>query len=429
MRKKNWFKNLPLVLLAAAIALSPSFPAGEIEGGRVIELRVEDFLIVILGLAWITNFLISGREKVKKPPLFFPILAWLSVGLFGVLTNLIFANIALCRGFFFFLKQVQFFFLYFYLFYHIRNFDSAKSIVKVWIFLGLVNAGWIVFQLIKGLPPGVGAYGPGFLGEPAAPFPSGGFSLILFVFFLNILIYYFLNLKISNFKKGILLIVAMSPAIGVFASGSRASFLGLIVALILTFFFYSLKKTFLKSFAIGIFVLLLIGSVFIFTHEQPAVKRFLDIDHMLWTLNPENPVSRPAIWIRHLSEPLERPQFLFFGLGKSVLVYESHSQFVRNFVETGIIGSLIFLILMYVIIKKSWRGFTRSPDTFSIGLAAGLLVTTLIMLFISISAEAFIVVKIAQVYWFFAAITMAALSFNKTKEPPFRVAAPYHHVK
>jgi len=63
----KFFKKeyLPLILLAAAIGLSPSFSAGEIIGGRIIEIRVEDILIVILGLVWLANFLVSGREIGK----------------------------------------------------------------------------------------------------------------------------------------------------------------------------------------------------------------------------------------------------------------------------------------------------------------------------------------------------------------------------
>ena len=404
-------ENLSLILLAAAIALSPSFSAGEIEGGRVIEIRAEDILIVILGLVWIANFLISGRKKVEKPPLFFPILAWLGIGFFSVLTNWIFMNIGFSRGFFYFLKEIEFFFLYFYLFYHLKSLGSVKFIINTWILLGLVNVSWVVYQLIKGIKPGVGAYGPGFLGEPLGPLPSGGFFLILFVFFLNILIYYFLNLNISKFKKGILTVTAISPAIGVFSSGSRASFL----ALILTFLFYSFKKGFLKTFLLGFLIIIFISIIFI---SSPLEKRFLNIEQIFWNLSPENPVSRTSIWISQLSEASKYPLFFLFGLGKSTVLIseESHSQYVRNFIETGIIGSLIFLILIFVIIKKSWQGFSSRKDSLLIGLSSGLLVVTLTLLFISISAEAFLVVKIAEVYWFFAGLTMATLTFSKNKK-------------
>jgi len=41
------------------------------------------------------------------------------------------------------------------------------------------------------------------------------------------------------------------------------------------------------------------------------------------------------------------------------------------------------------------------------------LVATLTMLFISLATEVFTVVKPSEVYWFFAAITMAVFSINK----------------
>ncbi|GAG71502.1 unnamed protein product, partial [marine sediment metagenome] len=117
---KVLFANLELILLIIAIAFSPSFSAGVIEGGRVVEIRVEDVLIVIFGLAWIASFLISKKEKIKKPPLLLPILAWLGIGFFSILINLIFTNIGISRGFFYFLKEIEFFFLYFFIFYHIK---------------------------------------------------------------------------------------------------------------------------------------------------------------------------------------------------------------------------------------------------------------------------------------------------------------------
>jgi hypothetical protein len=416
---KNFIKNFSVVILAAAIALSPSFSAGKIEEGRVIEIRAEDILIVILGLIWIANFLISGREKIEKPPLLFPILAWLSIGLVSVLTNWILGNIEISRGFFFFLKEIEFFLLYFYLFCHIRSLDSAKLIIKIWIFLGLVNISWIIYEMITGLKLTY-YYGPTPLIEPEGPLPAGGFFLLIFIFLFNILLYYYLNLNISNFKKGILTIATISPAIGVFASGSRASFLGFILALILTFLFYSLKKGFLKSFLIIIFALIFISSIFIFS-KQPVVKRFLDIKDIFWNLNPENPVSRASIWISQLSEASKRPLFFLLGFGKSAVFIEergeeSHSQYVRNFIETGIIGILIFLILMFAIIKKSWWGFSTGKNSLLIGLSSGLLVATLTLLFISISAEAFLVVKINEVYWFFTALTIVTLKLNGVKK-------------
>ena len=365
--KTNWFKNLSLILLAATIALSPSFPAGRLEGGKIIEIRVEDILIVILGILWIISFLISGRTKIEKPPLLFPILAWLAIGFLSVLTNWIFMNIALRRGFFYFLKEVEFFFLYFYLFYHLKNFDSVKFLIKTWIFLGLVNVGWIIYEMITGLKLTY-YYGPTPFIEPEGTLPGGGFLLIIFIFLFNILLFYYLGQRISKFKKGILILAIISLMIGIYASGSRASFYGLIFALFLTLLFYSIRKGFLKTFLITFFVLIFIASIFLFS-QKSLVKRYLSLEYFLWNLNPENPASRTSIWLSQLSEASKRPLFLLFGFGKSAVLIEkigeeSHSQYVRNLIETGIIGSLVFLFSFlifysFIIFRKEFLNLKK----------------------------------------------------------------------
>ena len=83
-------KNLIfLIILAMAIALFPSFSVGELSNGKAIEIRIEDILIVVLGLIWIREII---KKKPEKPPLFWPILIWLGIGLISTLTNLLLAK-------------------------------------------------------------------------------------------------------------------------------------------------------------------------------------------------------------------------------------------------------------------------------------------------------------------------------------------------
>lgn len=400
-------ENLPLFLIVAAIVFSPDFSLGTIEGGRSIDIRIEDILIVILGLVWIASFLISGKKKTGKPPLFLPILAWLSIGLISVLTNWIFMNIGFSKGFFFFLKEIEFFFLYFYLFYHIRSLNSAKFIVKTWIILGVISILLILLQFTISMK--YGEYGPGLFIE-RGPLPSGGFFLILFANLFNIFLYCCSGLNISKIKKTILALAVLSLIIGVISSGSKTAILGLVMATILSLFFYQMKHRGLKPFFIGLVALFVIGGLFYVISKK--------IPYILSTRTPiASLFSRVEIWQRQFAAFPENPFNILFGLGKSAFLTaeESHSQYVRNFIETGIIGSLIFLFLIFIIIKKSFQGFSLEKDPFLVGLSSGLLVATLTLLFVSISAEAFIVVRIAEVYWFFAAITMAALSLKKQK--------------
>ena len=403
---------IPLLLLAAAIALSPSFSAGTLPDGKIIEIRIEDILIVVLGLVWIASFLVSGKKTVEKPPLLFPILAWLGIGFFSVLTNWIFGNLELSRGFFYFLKEIEFFFLYFYLFYHIKSIDSAKFIIKIWIFLGLINIGWIVYQTITGLELTY-YYGPTAFMEPGGPFPSSGFFLILFIFLFNILLFYYWNLNISKFKKGFLGVMVMVPGVGALISGSRTSFWGLLFALFFTFLLGFLRKKNFRVFLASILLIILLSVSFIyFVPTWPGAKRALDIKGVLWEYGREAGPTRINIFKALLEVVSKHPLNIFFGFG---VVGEAHSQYMRNLIERGIIGSLVFFCLIFIIIKKSWQGFSKNKDAFSISLSAGLLIATLTMLLMSIPTDPFMVVKVAEVYWFFVALTMATLSF-KLKE-------------
>ena len=82
---------------------------------------------------------------------------------------------------------------------------------------------------------------------------------------------------------------------------------------------------------------------------------------------------------------------------------------MRNLIEIGVVGSIVFLILIIAILRFSLLAFLQETDHFSVGLSAGLLVATLTMLFFSLATEAFIVVKPSEVYWFFAGLTAAVL--------------------
>lgn len=433
MTRRNWLEILPLVLLVLAIGLSPSFPAGEFKDTegvmKTIELRIEDFLMVILGLIWLASFLIFRKEENRKPPLLFPILAWVGIGLFSTAINLILSTLSFSQGFFYFFKEVQYFFLFFYLFYHIKSVNSAKLVIKLWIFLGVLNISYVLYQISTRTKTGTiyqmitrtanpSNYGPAAIGEEGA-FTTGAFFLLIFIFLFNIFLYYFRNLNISIFKKSILGAAIMSPAVGVFSSASRTVFLGFGLALFLTLFFWFLKEKNLKLLLTGGFILIIIVTiVFIFLlNTVPRVARLAK------TLTPESVFSgfMESRWDNAIKpdflETINKmsPFSFIFGLGKGY-VREAHNQYLRNFAETGIIGSILFLILVFVIMKKSFKGFLKSQDNFSIGLTAGLLIATLTMLFCSIATEPFIMVKPSEVYWVFAAITMAILAIKKKEK-------------
>lgn len=410
MNFREIIKILSLIFLAGAIAFSPSFSVGTLSNGKIIEIRIEDILIFFLGFSLLIGFLASGKTAVEKPPLFFPILIWLSAGLLSVLTNWAFSNLALDKGFFYFLKECQFFVFYFYVFWCVKKIDTVKLLVNIWLVFAFVNVLYVLYQMVSGFR--TGEYGTAAIGEWGV-FPTGAFFLLLFVFLFNVFLYYFLSLNISITKKAGLGIMAFSPVLGVFGSASKTVFTAWLFVLFLTFLFFFLRKINLK--AVLVFVLVIVLAIPIFSFALRNVPDLIRVKEIIPVFS-----FRP-LWQSYLNSrfydaiqplfqaSLESSAHLpFLGMGKGY-VGEAHNQYLRNFIEMGFVSSLTFFILIFAIIGKSWQGFSKSRDGLAIGLSAGLLTATLALLFISFATEPFIVVKPSSVYWFFAGLTMAVL--------------------
>lgn len=201
------------------------------------------------------------------------------------------------------------------------------------------------------------------------------------------------------------------------SSGSRGCFVGLLFAFFASLVMYSSRNNFFRSLSVLVFAFAIIGIIFVFSNKE-VLDRLFNIKGFTYNMSSENSMSRVWIWVQQLKVAVEQPLLLFFlGYGKSAIVGpgESHSQFVKNFIETGVIGSVLFLLLIYIIARKSFRAFLSSKNSFLTGVSAGLFCCTLAMVVISIGAEGFLVVKISEVYWFFVGMTMSVISMEKKK--------------
>ncbi|KPJ55310.1 hypothetical protein AMJ47_00320 [Parcubacteria bacterium DG_72] len=410
---KNIISTFSVILLALAIGLSPSFTFGEITGGRPVEIRLEDILIAVFGIVLIARIFIFKVKKTEKPPLLIPILLWLGVGVLSILTNLIFSSLPLSRAFFYFLKEIEFFFLYFYVFYGAKK---PKVILNVWIFLALANIIYVIYQIVSGVRKG--EYGTAAIGEWGV-LPTGAFFSLIFIFLFNVFLYYFSKLNISFPKKALLGVLCFSPIIGAFGSISQTVVIGVLMAFVLSIFFYAIKSKDIKKFFIIICVFVVISVIFLYF----AVKN-ISYFRRLYSISSFEKIIKE--FIRKRWDNVIKPYFINFiknsslkdfiiGKGKG-FVHEAHNQFLRNLMETGLVGSIAFLILIIAILKVSFFAFLERTDNLSVGLSAGLLIATLTMLFFSMATEAFIVVKPSEVYWFFAGLTMSTLVFIKNNE-------------
>jgi len=247
---------------------------------------------------------------------------------------------------------------------------------------------------------------------------------MIFIFLFNILLYYYKDSTQPVFKRFFLFATVIGLMIGIISSGSRNVFFASIFAIFLTFLLYILKekdvKSLLRGLFMGVVIIFLIScALFYILHNVPTLQRLLNKDTMINEFidtnpNDKNNITRIEVWHGQMNEALKHPLFLIFGFGKAVFLFcaDSDSQYLRNFIEVGVVGSLIFFYLIFLIIKKSFYGLMYNENSFIAAYSAGLIVATFTMLLMSISSEVFTSVKIVEVYWFFAAMTMAVLTLE-----------------
>jgi hypothetical protein len=244
---------------------------------KTIELRLEDFFILFFGIVSFFYFLLAGRFKIIKPPFFTPIILWLSFGFFGLLVNLILGNLFFIdRAFFYYLKEVEFLVIYFFIFYHIKDIKSAEFVIKSILFFSFLNVVYVFYQVIS--HKFTGEYGTAALCEWGV-FPTGAFFLMLFVFSMIFFIFYYSNINKKIWNKIFVGLVSVSPALGVFGSASKTVFLALLLCVVVIFLLFLIKnkrvrpeKVILVSFVFLVIIVLF----FIFALKYiPTVDRLV----------------------------------------------------------------------------------------------------------------------------------------------------------
>ncbi|OGZ79622.1 MAG: hypothetical protein A2358_01500 [Candidatus Staskawiczbacteria bacterium RIFOXYB1_FULL_37_44] len=411
-------KNLSITLLLGAIMLFPSFVVGRISSGNTIELRIEDFLLLFFGIVALAYFLVNGKSKFRKPPFFMPILFWLAIEFFSVLINLILGNLfVIDRAIFYFLKEIELIFLYFFVYWSLEDIKSIKNVIKFTLFFTALNVAYVFYQIV--VHNQVGEYGTAALPEYGV-FPTGAFFVLLFIFLLSYFIFYYNNLDRKLWKKILMGGIAISPAVGVFGSGSKTNFIALLfsfVAIFLLAFFKKNTKT-AKMFIIGFIVLIFLLAFFAYSVLYiKNIVRIMDIfglHKIVSNYSSGRIVVIKIVWKELYDKFNQQPLSILFGFGVGYIT-EAHNQFLRNFGEIGILGSLAFLVMIFLIFREGFRIYNNSNDLFLTAMGVIIIVMTSAMMVFSFTTDPFFSVKTSEVYWFFMAICAAVTSMESKR--------------
>lgn len=384
-----------LVILIFATLLSPELDVGKV-GSRVVTIRIEDVLLVVLVFTWLAKIAINKEIGfLRKTPLNNAIKAFVVVCVVSTLLGIYRGNVFPPKGIFFVLKYVEYFVLYFIV---INNIYQDK---QVKLLLGSFFAVCFVICLVALADFGEkDRLSAPFEGEAGEPNTFGGYLLFLFSLCCG------LFLKSEQGKQRLLYGgLGALTLFTLFFTLSRGSYFGLIGA----YFVFLILVPKKRGLLLGLAALL---AIFIVSIPGPIQQRIL-YTFSVWkpeitaetvyiqgvALDP-SASARITSWKLATKDLTERP-ILGYGVSGSGLI---DNQYFTVFIETGVVGFVAFIYLLVQLFRMGRRAQRRETVPYYQGLYIGWLAGFVGLLFHALTANTFILIRVMEPFWFLTAI-------------------------
>ena len=385
-----------LYILIFSMLLSPEIMAGDTGAGslgRGITLRLEDFLLVVIGLSWFARNAVDKelglflKTPLNKAILIYVLACVISTG-FGVMAG----RVELKTGSLYVLKYLEYFIVFFMMVNHVRNTDQIRRFI-ICLFLTCFIASLIgAFQI-----PGGGRVSAPFEGDIGEPNTFGGYLLFMGCVAAGLLA------KTDNSRiKQILAVLILCIIPPFLFTQSRSSYLAIVPALLVLGYLTDRRLIILGLLAVAFMVSPLflpkaVKSRIMYTFTQPEEQGQIQIGDLRLDTSTS---ARIKSWKEALSDWPQNPL-----LGYGVTGYHFvDAQIPRVLVETGILGLAAFLYLLYSILKLTLRNLKEIKTPYYQGLAIGFLAGFVGLVVHAIGANTFIIVRIMEPFWFFVGI-------------------------
>ncbi len=399
--------EIALYILIFVMLLSPEFVVGTTEGaalGRGVTLRVDDFLLIIIGFSWLARMSINKELGLfLRTPLNKPIAYYIIICLISTLFGAMLGRVQLKTGFLFVLKYFEYMIVYFMVVNHLES----KKQVRNYLGAMLVTCAIVSIIGITQIPGG-GRISAPFEGEMGEPNTLGGYL----VFMLAINIGLFLN---SSFFRDRLIygLLALLFAVPLLYTQSRTSYLAA-VPVMLTFVWLSEKR----SWVMIALILISISLPFLapkavkerITYTFTQGKKRADVVEIGGVRLDTSSSARIQSWKAASRDWIKHP-FLGFGVTGYWFV---DAQYVRVVMETGFLGLFTFFLLVVTIFRQTFQVFKQTTEPFYKGLSMGFLAGFIGLLFHSIGANTFIIVRIMEPFWFITAMVVMIPQLKET---------------
>lgn len=378
--------------------------------GHGMTLRMDDFLLVIVGLIWLVKASIHKQEApLKYTPLNGPIMFYVAACGFATLMGVFAGRVRPLPGFFFNLKYFEYFFLYFM----VLNVVGTKEQVKGLITASLWTCFFVSLFAISQIPSGERASAP-FEGKEGEPNTLGGYL----VFMLSI-VGGLLMTPGAVSRKWPLNVLLVVGGVALLVTLSRSSYLAALVVLLVIVGKLSYRRPLLFSL---MFMILAASPWWLPTAVKERVfftftqsPRELGQEKIAGVRVDTSTSERLRNWEQAIETFRKSP---IYGMGVTGSKYFIDGMYPRTLSETGLLGLVAFLWLCFMVFRVGWTCYKEAKEPFTEGIAFGFLLGHLGTLVHAIGGNSFIIVRIMEPYWLFAALVMKSylLSQEEARE-------------
>jgi len=413
--------ELGLHIILLSMLLSPEIVVGGIGGisigkpdvkGDLLVLRIEDLILTAVTLAWIARVAIFKElGLVRKTPLNIPILLYAASLIHATLLGVFLGNVRPIRGFFFCLKYIE----YFVVFFITVNYVHEERQLRRLLATAFVTCAISSIMGIVQIPSGERVAAP-FEGKLGEPNTFGGYLVLMLALVLGLA----LSAKPFPLQAGWYAFAGLI-AIPLLYTLSRTSWLAAI-PMILTLALLSPRRLILIT---GLGVALILGSALF---PRQVVERFNYTfyskadrgDYAIGGARFDTSTSaRLDSWKQGFVDWTKRP---FLGYGVTGFAFMD-AQFTRILVESGLVGLAAFLWLLRRVLQVARGTYRRLLGTRYEGLVLGYLAGLVAMIIHGFGANTFIIVRIMEPFWFLTGL-IVTLPVVVAHEPDKAVQTP-----
>lgn len=390
--------ELALIFLIFSMLLSPELIMGE-AGRREVMIRADDVFLGVVILGWFARMALDKDLALfKGTPLNGPIAGYIAMCLISTLYSAVLGRLSFLTGFFFTLKYIEYFLLFFMVVNVIQSKVQIKRFVYMMFFVFVLISIYAWLQRASGIQ----RVSTPFEGQSGEANTLGGYLVFMIMLALGIL--FNIREKYTRFFLGVSVCLALPALMFTLSRGSWIAFIPAATVLFVLSRKGKLMMTVLLLFTFCFAAWIFPREVkerFAYTFEEQVEYDFLGKRITL----DESAAARIEAWVLGIDR-WKRSPVIGHGVGSPGPIVDN--QYTRTLTETGTIGFILFSVIIlrllgvtYYVIRK------REEDDFYHGLACGFYAGIVGLLFHSLSAASFIIIRIIEPFWFVAAIIVA----------------------